>query len=586
MKQHLSRRWLETLCSFIPGAYSATLMVPDAEYKAMHILDRWPANLQKSNDDSVIAKHAVKKQSQLYLAKIYKINDQAYDCFALPYFVKSKLLGVIVVIALNKPETQEKLVFSIMKQSIEWLSLASIEQTDSTQSDFYSRVVKMLATCFDQQSYQQGLIRLVTQLTQEFDCERVAFAEYRSNQCQIIALSHSAGFDKRSNLLKKLTDAMQEAINRDNIVVFPDLETKQIQRSHQELSRKFASAAICTIPLIYQQKVVGAVSLLRNQNKPFAKSDIDLCQQFLSLATAFLVLKRDEEKSLLSKVASSGKKQLSNLFGFKFLSLKLIVTLIVLIVSSTFFIKGDFRVSADAHIEGKIQRVIAAPTAGYLFSAAVRAGDTVKAGDLLASLDDSELKLQLAKHNGELQKARREHRQALSKRDLVKARIVSEQINQTNAEMALTQQQLDTIYMFAPFDAVIIEGDLSQKLGSPVERGETLFKVAPLGGYRIILTISERQISYIQPGQVGSLVLSSLHNQKYPLTIESVTAVAKGENGANAFRVEATLNQVPDLLRPGMEGVGKINIGRERLIWIWTHQTIDTIRLWVWSWWP
>ena len=204
----------------------------------------------------------------------------------------------------------------------------------------------------------------------------------------------------------------------------------------------------------------------------------------------------------------------------------------------------------------------------------------------MASLDDSELKLQLAKHNGELQKARREYRQALSERDLVKVRIVSEQINQTEAEMALTQQQLDTVNLFAPFDAVIIEGDLSQMLGSPVERGETLFKVAPLEGYRIILTISEREISYIQPGQAGTLVLSSLYNQKYPLTIERVTAVAKGENGANTFRVEASLHQVPDLLRPGMEGVGKINIGRERLIWIWTHETIDRVRLWVWSWWP
>lgn len=586
MNQQLSRRWLETLCSFIPGAYSATLMVPDAKTNSMLTLDRWPANLEKSNDYGVIVNHAVRKQSQLYLEKINKINDQAYDCFTFPYFVKSKLLGVIVLIVQNKPETQEKWVFSTIRQSIEWLSLASIEQANPTQSDFYSRVVKLLATCFDQQSYQQGLIRLVTQLTQEFDCERVAFAEYHSKQCQVIALSHSAGFDKRSNLLQKLSGAMEEAINQDTIVVFPDKETKQIQRSHKALSRKLGSVAICSIPLIYQQTVFGAVTLLRNENKPFSSSDIDLCQQFLSLATAFLVLKRDEEKSMLKKMGSSVKKQLANLFGFRFLSLKLIMTSVVLIVGSTFFIKGDFRVSAEAHIEGKIQRVIAAPTAGYIYSATVRAGDSVQAGDLMASLDDSELKLQLAKHNGELQKARREYRQALSERDLVKVRIVNEQINQTEAEMALTQQQLDTVNLFAPFDAVIIEGDLSQMLGSPVERGETLFKVAPLEGYRIILTISEREISYIQPGQAGTLVLSSLYNQKYPLTIERVTAVAKGENGANTFRVEASLHQVPDLLRPGMEGVGKINIGRERLIWIWTHETIDRVRLWVWSWWP
>ena len=586
MNQQLTQRWLKTLHTLIPDTYSVTLMVPDNELGSMRMLDSWPSNVQQTKDTDLIASHAAKKKEPLYLAKMLQKDKQIYDCFVFPYFVDSTLLGVVIVIALNKPDTQQEVIFSTIRQSVEWLCIANLKENKQAQPEFYSKVVELLTTCFDQRSYQQGLINLVTQLTQQFDCERVAFAEYNANQCEVIALSHSAGFDKRSNMLQKLTEAMQEAISRDNIVVFPDTQNKQIQRAHEVLSRKFDRVAICSIPLIYQQKVIGAVTLLRSETQPFSRREIDLCQQFLSLATAFLVLKREEESSLLRKVASSFKKQLSHIFGFKFLRMKLISSVILLLICTSFLIKGDFRVSADAHIEGKIQRVIAAPTSGYLFSAAVRAGDTVKEGELLASLDDSELKLQLAKHNGELQKARREHREAISKRDLVKARIVNEQLNQIKAEMALTQQQLDTIYMLAPFDAVIIEGDLSQMLGSPVERGETLFKVAPLGGYRIILTINERQISYIKPGQIGTLMLSSLYNQKFPLTIDSVTAVAKGEDGANAFRVEATLHQVPDLLRPGMEGVGKINIGQERLIWIWTHEIIDRLRLWVWSWWP
>ena len=43
---------------------------------------------------------------------------------------------------------------------------------------------------------------------------------------------------------------------------------------------------------------------------------------------------------------------------------------------------------------------------------------------------------------------------------------------------------------------------------------------------------------------------------------------------------------VVKMLRPGMQGIGKINAGQERMIWIWTHEIIDWLRLWVWSWWP
>ncbi len=39
-------------------------------------------------------------------------------------------------------------------------------------------------------------------------------------------------------------------------------------------------------------------------------------------------------------------------------------------------------------------------------------------------------------------------------------------------------------------------------------------------------------------------------------------------------------------LRPGLEGVAKIEVGRRRLVWIWTHELFDWIRLWAWSWWP
>jgi hypothetical protein len=36
-------------------------------------------------------------------------------------------------------------------------------------------------------------------------------------------------------------------------------------------------------------------------------------------------------------------------------------------------------------------------------------------------------------------------------------------------------------------------------------------------------------------------------------------------------------------LRPGMEGVAKIDIGRRRLIWIWTHSLFDWLRVWTWQ---
>ncbi len=45
-------------------------------------------------------------------------------------------------------------------------------------------------------------------------------------------------------------------------------------------------------------------------------------------------------------------------------------------------------------------------------------------------------------------------------------------------------------------------------------------------------------------------------------------------------------DEAPGFLRPGMEGVGKVEIGRRRLGWIWLHPLSDWLRLWSWSWLP
>lgn len=591
MKSNFAQQWLEILCSIIPQAISAVFVVPDSKTEKMRALAKWPSNYEQFDDFTRIVKYAIKKHERVCIAKVQDTTEQPeqyVDYFALPIYLNSKLLSVVVVKVRHLPISHHDAIFIALQQSTQWLQLAKSNQhkeTNDSADEFYSNIVGLLAACFEQDSYQQGLIRLVTELTQTFNCESVAIAEFKNHHSHVLALSNNAGFDTRTNLMQKMADAMDEAIEQDCAIKYPDPQARYIQRAHKELSAKYDSASLYSIPLIQNQQVFGAVTLLREKEKPFDEETQLLWQQALSLMTPFLVLKRNDERSLFHKVATIIKKQLSDLFGFKHLKLKLFAILAVFLMILSYVIEGDFRVTADAILEGKIQRVVAAPIAGYLQSASVRAGDTVRQGDIMATLDDAELQLELTRLSGQLQQARREYREALSTRNLVNVRVITAQINQAKAEIALTRQQLDKISLKAPFDGVVIEGDLSQMLGSPVERGDTLFKIAPLEGYRIILKVDERLISHVTPEQSGTLALSSLPETKFPLVVEKITAVSNAEDGSNIFRVEASLKHPPALLRPGMEGIAKIDVGRARLIWIWTHEMTDWLRLKLWSWW-
>jgi hypothetical protein len=139
----------------------------------------------------------------------------------------------------------------------------------------------------------------------------------------------------------------------------------------------------------------------------------------------------------------------------------------------------------------------------------------------------------------------------------------------------------------APFDGLIISGDLSQALGAPVERGDILFEVAPLFDYRVMLKMDERDVADIRPGQTGMLALSARPDEPMPIEVVRVTPISTSEDGLNYFTVETVLTDPgEEPLRPGMEGVAKVEIDERRLIWIWTRKIILWFRLFIWSWTP
>ena len=103
------------------------------------------------------------------------------------------------------------------------------------------------------------------------------------------------------------------------------------------------------------------------------------------------------------------------LTGSRHLGWKLLAASASLLVLVAALLPVPHRVSAPAMVEGETQRAAVAPFAGYIRTAPVRAGDTVKAGQLLARLDDKDLQLERVRWESELEVSLRKEREALHK---------------------------------------------------------------------------------------------------------------------------------------------------------------------------
>jgi RND family efflux transporter MFP subunit len=359
-----------------------------------------------------------------------------------------------------------------------------------------------------------------------------------------------------------------------------------VTRDHEELSQQQDGESVLSIPLHTDDRYYGALTLERPSDAPFQDDELKVCRGIFSLVAPILEAKRLNDRHLVFKAADSLKVQLERLLGTGYAGRKL---LLLLLAGAAYYLStatGEYRLTAQTSLEPLVRRSIVSPFNGYVKDAAVRSGDVVKKGKLLCSLDSRDLHLERDRWLNQQTQYQRQRQEAIASNERAKANIITSQLDQARAQLDLVQNQLRRTTLVAPFDGVVVSGDLSQRIDGAVEQGEILFELAPLNSYRVILQVDEYRIADVSVGQRGTLVLPALTDRNFDIEIEKITPISSQKDGRNYFRVEAKLSKTSDVLRPGMEGVGKISVDRRRLFSIWTRDIMDWARMKVWYWWP
>lgn len=422
-------------------------------------------------------------------------------------------------------------------------------------------------------------------LAERAGCERVAVGALRQGRLRLLALSTSVRFAEERGPLQELRAAMQEAVDQDARIELPappDAPAHGL-RAHEQLLRSAGAAAVCTMPLAFCGRAAGALTCEWGAAQMPDAEARRLVQGAAVLAGPILELFARADAPPLARARAGLARWTERHLGADRSLAGGVLAAAVGLALLLALMPADHRVSARAHVEGRVQRALVASVPGYLAEAHARAGDLVVAGEVLARLDDRDLRLERRRHASEKAQLESEYREALAGQDRIQVSIVRARIAQADAQLALAEEQLARTEVVAPFDGIVLEGDLDRALGSPVEPGDVLFELAPLDGYRIVVEVDERDIADVAEGQRGRLALAALPERPLPMLVERITPVSAAADGRNVFRVEALLEEPVDSLRPGMEGVAKIEVGERRRLWIWTHALVDWLRLRTWS---
>jgi multidrug efflux pump subunit AcrA (membrane-fusion protein) len=323
---------------------------------------------------------------------------------------------------------------------------------------------------------------------------------------------------------------------------------------HSELAAAAGGRAICTVLLAEHGQALGAITLERAS--PFAAAEVTLCEDAACLAALVLSLKRRAQRSWAAATRDALREAWRSLGSPRRLRGRLALGAAALACAAALAVPVSYHVTAPARLEGSVQRALVAPMDGYLAQVNVRPGDSVVAGQVLAEL---------------------------ARADRTQFVVNQAKAAEAQAQLALIDERLERSRLRAPFDGLVIKGDLLQQVGAPVQRGEVLLTLAPGARYRLIVEVDEREVAFVHPGLAGRLALAAAPELTLGFTVTRVLPVALSGEGRNYFEVEAALDVASASLRPGLHGVAKIAAGEASLAWIASHRVLDWLRLAAWS---
>lgn len=418
----------------------------------------------------------------------------------------------------------------------------------------------------------------VTDLALLLKCERVSLGLLENQRVQVATVSGVSDLRKKQNAVQVLANAMHEALNQHSEISYPQLQKSSANTAlaHAKLALRNGGLSIYTLPVYSDGQAVAALLFERRQG--FDAPALELAKDAALFVGPLLVLKKRAESSLSVRIKAAvglGPSGFTpSLRGFA--ALAALCSLLLLGAWPT-----TYRVVASARVEGKAQRVISAPVDGFIRSVAIRPGEAVQANQVILQLDDQDLVLEREKWESEIAKLDKQYRDALSKSEAAAIVIAASKLDEARSQLALARRQTARTALKAPFDGVLISGDLSQSIGMPVKRGQELMTMATERSYRIVVEVDEQDVADLKLGQTAYALFATL-KRPVPFQVARISPVANTAEGRNVFEVEGHGDAGAATLRHGLRGVAKIEIEPSFTAAVWWHRASQWLRRTLW----
>ena len=431
----------------------------------------------------------------------------------------------------------------------------------SDVADLQGLAVRLLRALLSDDHFSGNACTFLTELAAEFGCARASLGLFQGKTLRLCALSgHPQAVTKAA--LPEVTSAMEEAVMQQTSLQHPAPQEAfpHILVAHVELARRSGSLSVVTVPLARNGRLIGAITL-ESRDRALTMQDVSALERLLSDLGHVLELQWLQDQPLTQRMVRAVRNGFTRWNETHPLRLKLINAIAVAVAGMLLFaLPVRSHLTAPARLEASVQRLVTVPIDGYLKQVYVRPGDSIKAGQPLAELEDETLRANRRRLESEVAQRENGLADAMVRSDRVQIAVSQAKLEETLAQLQVVNQDLTRAQLLAPFDGVVIQGDIKQMLGAPLKHGDTLLTLSQGRGFRVIVNVDERDLPDLHVDQTGQLTLAAFPSERFNVRITRITPVAVTADGVNTFEAEAQLGADAALrLTPGLKGMVKLD---------------------------
>lgn len=423
--------------------------------------------------------------------------------------------------------------------------------------------------------------------------DRAAVALEQNGKLQLKAISGKSEVNMSDPQVKRLRGILEWAMNSEAetfIVQHGDeivADREETRLTFQEYFQQSGNRAFYAVPLQDEQGRMGILSFESRKPDFLSDTHFEMIKVLASQATVAL-----RNASLYTEVPFIGilEPLLQKRNEFMRMEGRRRSAVIALAVAAVLFLAVfplPMRVVGDSTVAPESTAKVQAAVEGIVKRVYVKEGDPVKAGTILADMDDWEFRSALAAAQAKHATAGAEANRALASKDGTEAGIKRLEADYWAAEVNRAKERLQQTQLRSTQDGIVATPHLEQLVGQKLEVGDLLTSVVNTDRAQVDVAIDETDVPLLEPGESVAIKLESFPTKKFFGTVTLVSPVSSPEADRRVFFARVAVPNTEGLMRPGMRGRSKISTGwrpagyvlfRGLGMWTWS-------KLWSWFGW-